>query len=652
MTSVLRQQPGLACENCRRKKSRCDRARPECGSCAATGAVCIFTNKRPQRGPRKGQLQALRARIATLERCLDDQNEYIDLDQGVFFGPLTPLEGSTDTSSTTSSPETTRKPSIILSSDGEYDHSSHAFFPSLHSNLTLSAAENAKSSRRLEDLDHGILSNLVLPLGDEITLAATNQPSNEDSPDGSETTFISGSTIVNNSTQPTKQPWNNPWVPETVPYSKGTDAVNEIGDLVQADLDQLYFDRIHPVNPLVRRARYFSWTRKPDKEEVQITLQLAMRTLAASASAAYQELANSLYTETCRRLLKLDETTEHDLTEHFSLEHIQAWLLLAHYEFMRKPHRRAMMTAGRAFRMVQVSLLHEIQEPDVPLDNFSVEPSNFWLELEEKRRTFWTAYCLDRCAGLFNGCPLTFHEDGMRTRLPAPEDDFESGRPIRTDFLHNAIAISGQNTLSPFAECVVLLTLGGRCAIHRPRALTENLYGNDPLEFWSRYEWLDTTLDERKRRLRPNSPATTTLSNPMLIFIHMIAATITIRLMEILSSRTLSTSQHRMAVDAYEDRAIQAAREIVLLARSMAQLSCFKAHPFVPGALFHGAKVLLPGGFGNLTSASVAGANELLETLRSFKGINNLSQDSLHKLELEFNGMSKPRLNFEGVAPI
>ncbi|KAI1205134.1 fungal-specific transcription factor domain-containing protein [Annulohypoxylon truncatum] len=649
MTSALRQQPGLACENCRRKKSRCDRARPECGSCAATGAVCIFTSKRPQRGPRKGQLQALRARIATLERCLGDQNEYVDLDHDVFFGPLTPLEGSTDTSSMTTSPETTRKPSIVQSSDGEYDHSSHAIFPNLHSNVVSGTAECAKSNRRLDDLDHDIFSDLMLPINDAATLGATNQLSDEESPNGSDATFISGSTIVNNSTGPTANSWSNPWIPETGFTSKGTDAVDEIGDLIQADLDQLYFDRIHPVIPLVRRTRYFSWTRKTDKEEVQIALQSVMRTLAASASAAYQVLTNSLYTETCRKLAKLDESTEHDFNEKFPLEHIQAWLLLAHYEFTRKSHRRAMMTAGRAFRMVQVSLLHEIHEPDISLGEFSADLSSCWVEAEEKRRTFWVAYCLDRCAGLYDRCPLTFHEDGMRTRLPAAEDDFESGRPTRTDFLHDAIAFSGQNVLPPFAECVVLLTLGGRCMMHRPRALAENLYGNDPLEFWARYEWVDTTLDKRRRRFTQSSPAATTLTDPMLIFNHMISATIVIHLMETLRSRALPTAQHRMAADVYNDRSVQAARELVLLARSVTQLSCFKAHPFVPSPLFHGARILLDGGVRNSVSTDAAGASELLETLQNLKGVNNLAQDSLQRLDL--NGLSKLRFNFEGVAP-
>ncbi|KAI1100351.1 fungal-specific transcription factor domain-containing protein [Jackrogersella minutella] len=645
MTSALRQQPGLACENCRKKKSRCDRVRPECGSCTATGAVCIFTNKRPQRGPRKGQIQALRARVASLERCLNDQSDYVDLENSVFFGPLTPMEGGMDTSSMTDSPQTTRKASINQSSDEEHDHLGH-IFSNLDNNVALNAAENSTSNRRFENLDQSIFSDLLLPIDDAATLAATTQPSDEDSPEGSDMTFISGSTAVNGSTQPLSQhSWNNPWTPEKASYNKTPNAVDEIGDLVQADLDQLYFDRVQPVTPLVHRARYFSWAGKPDKPKAHAALQSAMRTLASAASAAYQGLSNSLHIETCQMLTKLDNTTENDLTDNIPLEHIQAWLLLTHYEFMRKPHRRAMMTAGRAFRMVQVSLLHEIGEPEITIDDHRVDSNNCWAEAEEKRRTFWVAYCLDRCVGLYDACPLTFHENGMRTRLPAPENNFEASQPVRTDFLHDAIA-GGQSTLSPFAECVVLLTLGERCMTQRPRGFAETIYGNDPLDLWARYEWLDNVLGKRRRRLALSLPSTSALNNPMLVFTHLVSATIVIHLMETLRNRTWSPTQHRVTGEAYEERATHAAREIVLLSKSVAQLSCFKAHPFVPGALFHGARILLGGGGRNTISADAAGAAEILGTLESLKGVNNLAQDSLRKLET--SGVSKPRPNFEG----
>lgn len=62
-TPRSRQQPGLACDECRRRKLRCDRAQPQCGVCRDTDTTCVTTTTRQPRGPRKGHLRALQSRI-------------------------------------------------------------------------------------------------------------------------------------------------------------------------------------------------------------------------------------------------------------------------------------------------------------------------------------------------------------------------------------------------------------------------------------------------------------------------------------------------------------------------------------------------------------------------------------------------------------
>lgn len=57
-----RQKPGVACEECRRRKLRCDRRRPQCGNCQSAGVACQVTTRSP-RGPKQGYLKSLQARI-------------------------------------------------------------------------------------------------------------------------------------------------------------------------------------------------------------------------------------------------------------------------------------------------------------------------------------------------------------------------------------------------------------------------------------------------------------------------------------------------------------------------------------------------------------------------------------------------------------
>ena len=58
-----RQKPGAACEECRRRKLRCDRQQPRCGLCETSGVACLVSECRPSRGPKRGYLSSLQSRI-------------------------------------------------------------------------------------------------------------------------------------------------------------------------------------------------------------------------------------------------------------------------------------------------------------------------------------------------------------------------------------------------------------------------------------------------------------------------------------------------------------------------------------------------------------------------------------------------------------
>lgn len=166
----------------------------------------------------------------------------------------------------------------------------------------------------------------------------------------------------------------------------------------------------------------------------------------------------------------------------------------------------------------------------------------------------------------------------VRIRLPAPESNFENNRPVHIDLLPDAIAASGQRTLSPFSECIVLATVWGRCASHRRRSLTEAAYGNDSREFWARHEWLDNILEKRTRCLEQSSPAGSALVDPMLVFARMLAHSAVISLMDTMQAKPWPAGDHQLLLVTYKQRAVQVAREIVSLSKTVVQLSCFKVN--------------------------------------------------------------------------
>ena len=173
-------------------------------------------------------------------------------------------------------------------------------------------------------------------------------------------------------------------------------------DHLTACRDQLYFDRVHSFAPFLHQRRYYSWNRQPAKTESRTCLQYAMWTLATSLSAQLQNTGDSLYRDTRQRLEVLD--LKDTSIESIDIEQVQAWILMAIYEFMCTYYRRGWMSAGRAFRLIQLMRLHTIDVPNcMPMQ---ID----WVETEEKRRTFWMAYSLDRFISMRNEWPLTLSD--------------------------------------------------------------------------------------------------------------------------------------------------------------------------------------------------------------------------------------------------
>jgi len=134
-----------------------------------------------------------------------------------------------------------------------------------------------------------------------------------------------------------------------------------------------------------------------------------MWALAAASSAHLQHMRVSLYTRARSKLEALDNDIES--TSAASLQAAQAWLLITHYELRYIGYRRAWLTAGRAFRIIQLAKLHEIDRLNEIGVNITLP--EVWAEAEEKRRTYWLAYCLDRFLNISDEWPLSLQEEAV-----------------------------------------------------------------------------------------------------------------------------------------------------------------------------------------------------------------------------------------------
>ena len=350
---------------------------------------------------------------------------------------------------------------------------------------------------------------------------------------------------------------------------------------------QLYFDRIHGFVPILHQRRYYSWAHDAaTTTEGRRSLQYAMWSLAASVSAQFQHISDSLYHHT-RRMLHNVETEATDV-EIVDIEQVQAYILVAIYEFMRTDYRRGWMSAGRAFRLIQLMRLHEIDVPSrmpAPVE---------WIEVEERRRTFWMAYSLDRFISIQNGWPLTLSEQvvgftllwmliltltwikQIMIRLPAPDANFQGSQPFMMGFLSEAITANDQSVMSPFTECIILATISGRALSHRHQSLVENIYVDASQDFWDRHRWIDAILTQRIQILSLKYSPASQHADPLLLFTSMIAQATVLYLHKTLQCVTLSAANQAEMMQ-YETCSLVAAQAIVGLSDFLTQQNCLKA---------------------------------------------------------------------------
>jgi hypothetical protein len=174
----------------------------------------------------------------------------------------------------------------------------------------------------------------------------------------------------------------------------------------------VYFERVHPNIPIIHKQRYFDMVEQQSPSRSQLCLQLAVRATAAASTAQTLGSSDSLYAETCAALERVEINGPIGRARGIpvELEYIQALLLVVYYEALRMPQDRYILTAGRAFRLIQISRLHEIDVETGPAEEVSGE---VFTREEERRRTFWAAYCFDRLFSIRHELPHTLHEHAV-----------------------------------------------------------------------------------------------------------------------------------------------------------------------------------------------------------------------------------------------
>ncbi|SPJ72003.1 uncharacterized protein FTOL_01731 [Fusarium torulosum] len=445
-----------SCDECRRRKLRCDAQQPRCGFCLRSNLACEASS-RGKRGPKRGHLNALRNRLGQLEEMLQGR-----VQSPVVAGNVQPI-------------------SAIGTQEATFG--------------------NLNESPEVSQLEVGLLIDLA----------------------------------------------------------------------VHAELDQLYFDRVHPSFPILHQRSYMAWSRSSTKSPTQLCLQRIMWILAILLSTQFRDMTEPLYKQVKRDLEPIYS---------FEIESVQAWTLLTVCELMRASYDQAWISAGRMFRLVQGLRYHEIDTPD---KRTHPQETTGHLRTEEKRRVFWMAYFLDHLFSLRNDWPATLSEHTICTKLPTPDEEFQTGLVASGVFLSQAIAEPDHNK-SLFNQCLAVVTLCSRVLLHNRHETISKAYGDSEKDSNRQWIWLESIVATRNRMLSQKDSL-----DPLGALAIVLG-----QIMELLFYKGIIKPTDNPSFITKEccARALMAVGEVIRIATRLKDQHFSKVHPLMPMPLFFAVEFL------------------------------------------------------------
>ncbi|KAH6988872.1 fungal-specific transcription factor domain-containing protein [Ilyonectria sp. MPI-CAGE-AT-0026] len=200
------------------------------------------------------------------------------------------------------------------------------------------------------------------------------------------------------------------------------------------ELTSIYFTKLQSDSFMIHGERYVASLYKPAHMQPPMCLQYAILAAGASASHTYRHLADAFYGR-ARQYIQTDEMK--DDSHQISLPHVQAWVLISHFEAQHLWFSRASMSIARAVRLGQILGLHRLDGKNAA--GLTLPPATDFTEEEERRKTFWVMFCTDRITSSTGGWPTLMDARSIQTRLPTSVDAFLYSIPVATITLRQAL---------------------------------------------------------------------------------------------------------------------------------------------------------------------------------------------------------------------
>ncbi|KAL1634689.1 hypothetical protein SLS56_002091 [Neofusicoccum ribis] len=566
----------IACILCRKRKLKCDGQRPSCGTCKRLAHDCAYDEVRKKSGPKRGYVKALEARLQQVETLLKTQESTEQSQPQRSNSNAFPTDPSTQ-------PSDLQGSNIILDNMAQVMES-------------------------------------VFPSGNGIS-------------PGEFPAMQTGTADNSSSSDPFSWEMIGLGLDEPLPNQE---VINELSVLSLFAMNQLYFEKFNVVVPMIHRPRFLAAMNLAPHMRPPICLRYIMWTLAASSSDKYSSLQEHFY-HRARKYIQMDEMKGHGESM-LTLAHCQSWALISSYEFKSMYFPRAWISAGRAVRMAQMMNLHKLDGAGLDVKQ-CLPPPKDWTEREERRRTFWMCFNVDRYASIGTGWPMTMDERDIATNLPTVDEAFETSKPEGSISLEQALQPGGASKLTPFGGVCVMAAMFGRNLLHLHRPTNDEREEDLNGEFWERHRRLDNLLLSMALSLPEDMRLPRGINQPNTVFMNMKIHTSIICLHQ---AAIFKADKNRMSAYISQEskiRCITAATEIAGIMRLIAHIDTTNMNPFISFCVYVAARVFVQylktrPGDGQMNNH----LQFLLQAMQALKRKNPLTESFLVQLDLDLEG--------------
>ncbi|KAI9150592.1 fungal specific transcription factor [Paramyrothecium foliicola] len=378
-----------SCQGCRRRKLKCSREQPNCSHCRRLESPCIYDHKKHKPGLKLGAVGSLSRRVEVLEDAILNRPQ----EQGTCNHQQ--YEASNQ------GPTASHNVMDILSMlAGE-----------LHK---LNNGTNSAVVGGTEILNgHAVASPTVSPTSSRHTVERPRKRRRVDSC-GNPNVDLSGTL---------EQDLND--IKTSLPPAA-----------LLEDIINTYFDITQPWIPVLHETRFRKRIQEND-ELPQLVVVLHAMVVAAlrfvnnedhglSPQGIKQQMQRS------RNFVKLAAM------ESLSVENLQSLIILAFTDIGNGEASKAWSIIGSLTRTVEYLQLsvetdHKNLEPLLKPFPTMLPPTDWTVE-EERRRVFWTIFCLDRYCSVTTGWNTSLTSDDVQRRLPADGGLWHKEEAVTTPF--------------------------------------------------------------------------------------------------------------------------------------------------------------------------------------------------------------------------